>query len=496
MQTSLSERLAGSEPQSGARGLGTRRAQRQRERLALTAALVVGDGAAIAAAVAIAYLLRFRTRFGLFYVPANSPLEFYSTLVFWLVPLILFTYGIYRLYALDRIFDGTDEYVRVLSASTLAMIFVILASFIFDDRLIISRAWVVLSWALLLVCVGAMRFVMRRIVYTLRRAGRLVKPVIVVASPLDAADLAQHLRLAAGSGIQVARIVSPDALGLDAAPAATPSALAALVAETDAEALVVSAASVAQDVLARIVREVSELPVELQLVPGMYEILTTSVQVREVRGLPLVTMNKVRIVGYDRLLKQALDYVVATTVLLALAPVLLTIAALVKLTSPGPVFHRRRVVGQCGRRFDALKFRTMHTDGDAILARHPELAEQLARDGKLPNDPRITPIGQFLRRWSLDEVPQLLNVLRGQMSLVGPRMIVESELPHFGQWRENLSTVKPGLTGLWQISGRSNIGYAERVRLDMHYIRSYSIWSDIEILLRTIPAVFTGVGAY
>jgi exopolysaccharide biosynthesis polyprenyl glycosylphosphotransferase len=496
MQSSRSELLAGSGQQAGARGLSVRRAQRQRERLALTGALIVGDGAAVAAAFAIAYLLRFRTRLGLFYVPANSPLEFYSTLVFLLVPLILVTYGIYRLYALDRLFDGADEYVRVLSASTLAMIFVILASFLFDNRLVISRAWVVLSWASLLVCVGAMRFLLRRIVYALRRMGRLVKPVIVIASALDAAELAQHLRLAAGSGLQVARTIGPETLGLDAAAAPAPSPLAALVAETEAEALVVSAASVSQDVLARIVREVSDLPIELQLVPGMYEILTTSVQVREVRGLPLVTMNKVRIVGYDRLLKQALDYVVAATVLLVLAPALLGITILIKLTSPGPVFHRRRVVGQCGRRFDALKFRTMRADGDAILARYPDLVERLAREGKLPDDPRVTPVGRFLRRWSLDELPQLLNVLRGQMSLVGPRMIVEAELPQFGHWRENLSTVKPGLTGLWQVSGRSSIGYEERVRLDMHYIRSYSIWSDIEILLRTIPAVFSGVGAY
>jgi lipopolysaccharide/colanic/teichoic acid biosynthesis glycosyltransferase len=253
---------------------------------------------------------------------------------------------------------------------------------------------------------------------------------------------------------------------------------------------------VPQAVLSTIVRELSNAPTELQLVPGMHEILTTGVQVREVRGLPLVTMNKVRITGYDLVLKRGLDYMVATTLLLAFAPVLAVVAVTVRLSSPGPVLYRRRVVGQRGRCFDALKFRTMYINGDAILAAQPELAAELARTGKLVDDPRVTPLGRWLRRWSLDEFPQLLNVLRGEMSLVGPRMISEGEAAHFGRWRENLFTVPPGLTGLWQVSGRSQLGYEERVQLDMHYIRSYSIWSDVEVLLRTVPAVLKGVGAY
>lgn len=431
---------------------------------------------------------------GMFYVPPDSPLEFYSTLVFWLAPLVLGTFAVYRLYVLERLFDGFDEYVRVLSATTLSMIVLILVSFLFDDRLIISRAWMLLSWALILLCVATGRFLMRRVVYRLRRAGHLNHRVIVVGGGADAHHLARHLRATAASGLQVARVLDPQTLWSDDAD--TDLRLRRLIAEVDAEAIIISAASVPQDTLARIVRQLSDLPTQLHIVPGMYEILTTGVQVREVRGLPLVTMNKVRIVGYDALLKRLLDCAVATLVLVGLAPMLVAIALTIRLTSPGPIVHRRRVIGQCGARFDALKFRTMHTDGDAILARRPDLLARLQRDGKLVDDPRITPIGRWLRRWSLDEIPQLLNVLRGQMSLVGPRMISEAELAHFGHWRENLSTVKPGLTGLWQVSGRSTLGYEDRVRLDMHYIRTYSIWADIEIMIRTIPAVLAGVGAY
>jgi exopolysaccharide biosynthesis polyprenyl glycosylphosphotransferase len=492
MQSPLSQPLTG---QEFAGALAARQfaamPRRAGERALLVAALVLVDALAVAAAFALAYLLRFKTSVGAFYVPPDSPLRFYSTLVFWLVPLVIATFAVYRLYALDRIFDGFDEYVRVLSAGTLSIIAVIFVSFLFDDHLIIS-----LSWALILALVAAGRFLLRRVVYRLRRTGRLTRRVLVLGGGALADEAARHLHGTAASGLHVAGVFDPLAVWGEEESGGAGSRLQHLIVSLQAEAVVVSAASVSQATLARIVRELADLPTELHLIPGMYEILTTGVQVREVRGLPLVTMNKVRITGYDQLLKQALDYTIAALVLAALAPLLLGVALAVRLTSPGPVFHRRRVVGQRGSRFDALKFRTMYVDGEAILARHPELAERLARDGKLKDDPRITPVGRWLRRWSIDEFPQLLNVLRGQMSLVGPRMISEAELERFGHWRENLSTVKPGLTGLWQVSGRSNLGYDDRVRLDMHYIRSYSIWSDLEILARTIPAVLAGDGAY
>jgi lipopolysaccharide/colanic/teichoic acid biosynthesis glycosyltransferase len=136
----------------------------------------------------------------------------------------------------------------------------------------------------------------------------------------------------------------------------------------------------------------------------------------------------------------------------------------------------------------------MYEDGDRRLT--PAQREELAQKGKLKDDPRITRVGKFLRRTSIDELPQLINVLLGQMSLVGPRMITAAEMHHFGRWQHNLLMVRPGLTGLWQISGRSNLGYADRVRLDMHYIRNYSIWLDLLIIYRTIPALLKGEGAY
>jgi len=179
-----------------------------------------------------------------------------------------------------------------------------------------------------------------------------------------------------------------------------------------------------------------------------------------------------------------------------LSPLLIILAILVKLDSPGPVLHRRRVVGRGGQTFNAFKFRTMYVNGDEILARYPELKAKLRQNHKLRDDPRITRVGAVLRRTSLDELPQFLNVLLGQMSLVGPRMITLEEMDKYGKWRWNLLTVKPGITGLWQISGRSDLSYDERVRLDMYYIRNYTLWLDLQILWRTVPAVLRRQGAY
>ncbi len=194
--------------------------------------------------------------------------------------------------------------------------------------------------------------------------------------------------------------------------------------------------------------------------------------------------------------KTLIDYVVAVVALAALSPLLLVIAVSVKLDSPGPVFYRRLVVGKGGKNFRLLKFRTMVADAEEMLLRDERLRREFERNFKLQNDPRVTRVGKLLRRYSLDELPQFINVLAGQMSLVGPRTIGPEELHKYGDWKADLLTVKPGLTGLWQISGRSDIPYEERVKIDVHYVRSQSIWMDLRIILRTLPVVLRGKGAY
>ncbi|MCX8035693.1 MAG: sugar transferase [Candidatus Sumerlaeia bacterium] len=197
----------------------------------------------------------------------------------------------------------------------------------------------------------------------------------------------------------------------------------------------------------------------------------------------------------DTAAKCLMDYLLGAALLLAALPLFFLVAVAIKLDSRGPVFYRRRVVGRGGREFDAFKFRTMRADADAMLAAHPEWAMENTGGRKRADDPRVTRLGRWLRRTSLNELPQLFNVLLGQMSLVGPRMATAAELAGHDAWREVFDRVKPGLTGLWQVSGRNDLPLDERIRLDREYVAHRNIVLDVRILFQTIPAVLRARGA-
>jgi len=198
--------------------------------------------------------------------------------------------------------------------------------------------------------------------------------------------------------------------------------------------------------------------------------------------------------------KRTVDLLLSGLLLALLSPIFVLVALAIKFTSKGPAFFGHVRYGRSGSTFKAIKFRTMLTNGDEVLKNHfasnlTALSEWL-RDQKLKDDPRVTPVGKFLRRYSIDELPQLINVFRGEMSLVGPRPIVKAEIPRYGKGYGLYTRVIPGITGLWQVSGRNNTTYEERVRFDEYYVRNWSVWLDAHILARTVKVVLTGDGAY
>jgi lipopolysaccharide/colanic/teichoic acid biosynthesis glycosyltransferase len=224
--------------------------------------------------------------------------------------------------------------------------------------------------------------------------------------------------------------------------------------------------------------------------------ITTGMRVQPFGAVPLMTLDKMRLSSLEFAVKTAMDYIITLLSLIVFLPVMTLIAIAIKLDSPGPIIYRRRVMGLHGKQFDAFKFRTMLPDADKILDENPELKRAFENNFKLKEDPRVTQVGKILRRLSLDEIPQLFNVLRGEMSLIGPRMITAEEHTRYGKWGINLLTVKPALTGLWQISGRSDVSYEERIKIDMAYIRNYSIWLDFYILWQTPIQILFSRGAY
>jgi len=198
---------------------------------------------------------------------------------------------------------------------------------------------------------------------------------------------------------------------------------------------------------------------------------------------------------FPLVIKRAIDIIGSITLLVLLSPLLLVIAIAIKLDTPGPIFYKRRLIGQRGKPFMVFKFRSMVSNAHELLTQNPTLLQQYQQDLKIAHDPRITRVGRILRQTTLDELPQLLNVLKGEMSLVGPRMLGDVELARFGEYRDKVLSVKPGMAGLWVASGRHTLPFERRVELEMEYIDRWSLWLDIKILLASVLIVIRRVGA-
>jgi exopolysaccharide biosynthesis polyprenyl glycosylphosphotransferase len=239
--------------------------------------------------------------------------------------------------------------------------------------------------------------------------------------------------------------------------------------------------------------------VRVDIVPRLFEVIGETTSVHSVEGVPLLTLPPLRLPRSARIAKRCLDIAGATCALVIASPLLAAIALLVKLDSPGPVFFRQTRIGESGRPFRIWKFRTMTADADARKEEVSALNKHLGRDPrmfKIPSDPRATRAGRTLRRLSLDELPQLFNVLSGQMSLVGPRPLIPDEHRHVTDWARTRLRLRPGITGLWQVLGRSEIPFEEMVRLDYLYVTTWSLWSDVRILARTAAVLWGSRGAY
>ncbi|MGA2409980.1 MAG: sugar transferase [Candidatus Binataceae bacterium] len=238
----------------------------------------------------------------------------------------------------------------------------------------------------------------------------------------------------------------------------------------------------------------------VHVVPALIDTALFRYSLGEISGVPVITLASGRLEPWQAALKRVVDVALALLALIILSPLMVIITLAIKVTSAGPVFFRQERLGKDGRRFRIYKFRTMQADAEALLRADPKLyTRYLANNFKLPKqeDFRVTPVGRLLRSSSLDEFPQLINVLRGDMSLVGPRPIVPEEIERYSDFAKLLLSVKPGMTGYWQVNGRSLISdYAARVRLDMEYIRDQSLRSDFQILLKTVSAVTRMEGAH
>ncbi|NTU55198.1 MAG: sugar transferase [Anaerolineales bacterium] len=465
-------------------------------------ALVLSDAMMTLFAFWVAYYFRFVAFEWIFDQRATVSFSTYRFLLYSMPFLWLVIFAVNGLYAKDNLLGGTQEYSKVFSSAGVGFLLIVIAGFL-EPNLVIARGWLLMAWIFAFLFAAVARFLLRRVVYSLRRYGFFLTPAVIVGANQEGRWLAEQLLKWETSGLHLVGFVdkkTPVTFPLfhDLVSLGTVEQLGEVIERYNVgEVILASSAISTRDYLLEIFRKygVSD-KVNIRMSSGLYEILTTGLTVNEFAYVPLVYVNKVRLTGSDTIMKFILDYVMAMGSLLVLSPFLAAAAIMVKRSSPGPIIHKRLVMGLNGKQFHAYKFRTMVTNGDEVLEQHPELKEELARNHKLKDDPRVTKIGAFLRKFSLDELPQLFNVLKREMSLVGPRMISPEEVSMYKQFDMNLLTVLPGMTGVWQVSGRSDVSYEERVRLDMYYIRNWSIWLDLQILFQTIPAVIKRRGAY
>lgn len=463
--------------------------------------LIISDLVLTGLAFRAAYDVRFNLGLPIFQLNVVPRFSLYQTLAIGLIVVWTIIFATNGLYQRQHLLGGTHEYARLFRATSTGMLLVVLVGFL-EPALIFARGWLLLAWPFTFVATATGRFIIRRIVYRLRTKGYFLSPTLVVGINDETRSLVRQLMSWRTSGLDVLGCID------DRVPAGTRvegtlytlggiDSVDNYIDKYGVEEMILATSALSRQQIVDIFSRYGLRPeLNLRLSSGLFEIITTGLEVREMAYAPLVSIHKVRMTGVDRVLKLLLDYTISIPGLIIISPFLLAIAIAIKLDSPGPAIYRRRVMGLNGREFRAYKFRTMHTNGGEILAQHPELQEELARNHKLKDDPRVTRVGRLLRKASLDELPQLLNVIKREMSLVGPRMITPEEMEMYQQWGLNLLTVDPGITGLWQVSGRSEISYRERVELDMHYIRNWTIWLDLQVLIQTIPAVLKGRGAY
>ncbi|MBM6402087.1 sugar transferase [Phycicoccus sonneratiae] len=407
-------------------------------------------------------------------------------------------------YASRFVGAGSEEY-RAVTRSAVGLVAAVgFASFAL--QLEFSRGVLLLSVPAMTLTTLLGRYAVRRRLARQRLAGRHLRPTLVVGDARAALDVAHRIEDdPATTGMQVAAICVSDLHdpvlatdnGTDFPVLGTEAATLDVVDRLGVAAVAVaSSPTISGHALRRLGWALEQRDVDLLVAPGVVEVAGPRLTMRRAAGLPMLHVERPVQSGWRYATKLLADRVLGATALLLLSPVLLTVALLVRRDSPGPAFFRQDRVGEGGHVFSMYKFRTMVVDAEARLAALAEQSEGNDVLFKMRRDPRITRIGEVLRRFSLDELPQLVNVVRGEMSLVGPRPPLAAEVDRYESDAVRRLRVRPGMTGLWQVSGRSDLSWMDSVRLDLWYVDNWSLALDGQILLRTVQAVVRGRGAY
>lgn len=479
----------------------------------------IGVIAADALLSAIGFILAFWLREGKSAF-ADGPLLWsasflpYVGILAFAIPCRVVTLGFARVYRFDGAFEYSRELARVFGAVVISSLLVIAWAFMFRGGYLYrdfsySRGVFALDLLVTLVLLSAFHLAVRAIQSAARKRGINLIPTIIVGSNSEAEQTISELQSRRHLGYRVVGYVADEVDHSSTAERLGPiSELADVIRRFDIKEVIITDNSLAGERLFEAMMALGrKRRVEFRFAPTLFDLLPQKTSVDRIGVLPMVRLFRSPLSDAQRFVKRVSDLVIALSATVATAPIWVIAAVAVKFDSPGRILFRQERVGMDGRVFLCYKFRTMKADADESVHR-AAYQQNIAGEsdansgddlrpvfGKVKDDPRITRVGAFLRRTSIDELPQLLNVLRGEMSIVGPRPPIPYEVEAYEVWQRKRLDMKPGMTGLWQVSGRSRLTFEEMVRVDLYYIENWSLLLDAKILALTIPAVFRGDGA-
>jgi exopolysaccharide biosynthesis polyprenyl glycosylphosphotransferase len=454
-------------------------------------AVAGADAVAIAAAMVLAAVVRR----ALFDMPeALSPVVIVGALA---LPVWLCVFARYKLYTAAAVTSFTAELRRILHAVAAASAGTGLISVVLAQP--ISRVWLLLTMFLGLCTVVVERTIVRNVFRRARSHGRFQRSVVVIGTNAEALAIVQMLGDNSALGYLVVGLVEcggPNGVVAPVPVLGNWRDTVDILRSLDANGVIIATSAIEEPAANRLARELMECGYHVELTSGLVDISADRLLTRPLGRRPVMYIEPVRLAGWRAVAKRSFDVALAAVALFVTAPLLLVSAVLIKLDSRGPVFFSQVRVGRKGKLFRVWKLRTMVADAEDLL---DDLRGQSEVDGplfKMQNDPRLTRVGAFLRKLSLDELPQLWNVLRGEMSMVGPRPALPTEVSEWSEEVRNRLRVKPGITGMWQVNGRSQTSFDDYVRHDLYYVDNWTLLTDLAIVAKTVPVVLFRRGAY
>ncbi len=487
-------------------GLLRRPLPRKVEAATRICALVIVDLLSVMTAIWFSYWLRYETVFVTNHLPSETliPLHHIAIPLLAWFPFLLLSLRFSGMYEVKQRVHALDKIPRIFGAVNAYIVSFLLLSFLLDTPAMV-RGFLVFFWISCIIFILLGRTILQMGMSFAGIPDSMMRKTLIVGSGKVGKELARKLLFHQKFGLTPVGFIDDDPLYSefnepelqDLKVLGGLNDLCRILKDFRIEKVIIAFTGGNAEQLLDLASKCNKRGVECSIVPRLFEVITNEIEVNEIGGIPLLRIQEKKLSRIANVLKTVEDYSLVVLALLFLWPVILVTAITIKLDSRGPVFFRHKRVGKNGKCFSCIKFRSMYENAEAMQAELVE--EDMGEHGwlcwKKEDDPRVTRVGKWIRKLSIDELPQVFNVLSGKMSIVGPRPHIKEEVAQYKEWHKQRLNVKPGITGLWQVSGRSELPFDEMIKLDLYYIERWSLWQDCKIVMRTVTAVFSMKGS-